>query len=243
MTKASSAKRKRAARLTQVINEVMHQCDLGVITLPMVQQAAKIWRVSQSVARARLGHLEIRGAKRSTPQRGPSGTFIVATCPAPSIGTIMRQLNVNKLKAALLKDFETIELKSGLSDGSGPKSKCIEIRADNCITADDKGYHAQLESFFSKCRALLRTALELDTTYPHNINALPLLPFRVFASLYPAHEYSGLGVHCDTHIGFGAVTLALTTDSSPDTSFFTTSNMRQTQTLSWPLKAGSALDF
>ena len=146
------------------------------------------------------------------------------------------------LKAALLADFDHIDLLSALSTETGPKSKFLEIRTDNCVAPDADHYHAQLVPYFAACRALLLHVLKLNLdNFPHPIDSLPTVPFRIFACLYPANTHSGMGLHRDSHSGYGALTLALTDDHSPESSFYTSANMTAADTHSWPLHTGSAV--
>ena len=51
-----------------------------------------------------------------------------------------------------------------------------------------------------------------------------------------------MGLHRDTHTGYGALTLALTDDHSENSSFYTAASMKASAaTLSWPLEAGFAV--
>jgi hypothetical protein len=54
----------------------------------------------------------------------------------------MDQPSLTALKEALLADFETVYLRSALSNNTGPKSKFLEIRTDNSVVFDATQYHA-----------------------------------------------------------------------------------------------------
>ena len=245
MTKTKATKTAHAARMPIVINDILRQCELpdGPFDQGILRTTSKILKCSQKQAKRKLGVLESRGAPRAGLHRGTSGTFITAPCPQPSIGLIMDQPSLTALKEALLADFETVYLRSALSNNTGPKSKFLEIRTDNSVVFDATQYHTLLAPYFPACRALLLQALTSNLhIYPHPIDTLPTIPFRIFACLYPAKTYSGMGIHRDTHPGYGALTLALTNDHSVDSSFFTAASMKASAaTLPWPLLAGFAV--
>ena len=238
----TASKVVRATRISHVLNNILRQCEVhGVYTKKMLREASQVLRCDHKSARRQLAQLEARGAHRVVPHRGVAGTFIPTPCPTPSIGKITSGRPLTKLRTALLADFVTIPLRSALSNGTGPESKFLEIRTNNSIATDDAGYHAQLMPWIPACRALLQQALTAYVGYPHDVPGVPELPFRIFACLYPAGDYSGMGAHHDTHAGYGALALALTDDYSPATSFYTATDIKGTTSLDWPLRAGHAV--
>ena len=245
MTKTKATKTAHAAHLALVLNNSLRQCDMpdGLLSQNIVRTASKIFKCKHRQAKKKLGALKSRGATRAGLHRGTSGTFVAAPCPHPSTGLIMDPQPLAVLKKALLDDFDTIYLRSALSNKTGPKSKFLEIRTDNSIVPEAAQYHTWLAPYFPACRALLLQALTSNLhIYPHPIDTLPTIPFRIFACLYPAKTYSGMGIHRDTHPGYGALTLALTNDHSVDSSFFTAASMKASAaTLPWPLLAGFAV--
>ena len=136
MTKTKATKTAHAARMPIVINDILRQCELpdGPFDQGILRTTSKILKCSQKQAKRKLGVLESRGAPRAGLHRGTSGTFITAPCPQPSIGLIMDQPSLTALKEALLADFETVYLRSALSNNTGPKSKFLEPRS-GLITA------------------------------------------------------------------------------------------------------------
>ena len=154
MTKAKPAKvtpASRAAhadRVPHLLNDLLRQCELpeGQFSIDLVRKAAKILKCTHSQAIRKLGTLKTRGVLRVGLHRGASGAFITTPCPHPSIGPIMRSRPLATLKAALLANFDHIDLLSALSTNTGPKSKYLEIRTDNIVTLIQGMAHSPLRS-------------------------------------------------------------------------------------------------